>query len=260
MTSATFQKTFDELNSKGYSPYIINTYLNNGNINYAVAWQYNRHQNRIPLSVSEKTFDTKEYKGNDSHNVLSVMPVMQQTKVWCWLACGEMIFKHFGIPSRNNQSYQCGIIGIISGPQSPCYSNCFVCEYPSGSNYGTLRMISNYSMLAANKNFNFSESQQVSFKHIKLNIDNNKPLLCGISYTRRQFYSDAEHVVLVVGYRIKNGSPYLVLNDPFPYPIGQNPYVKSGAKTLKKYQYEISYKSFRDDIFWHWTISNIAFR
>lgn len=259
MTSATFQKTFDKLNSKGYSPYIINAYLNNGNINYAVAWQYDRQQNRIPISILEKTFDTKKYKVNDSHNILSVLPVMQQTKVWCWLACGEMIFKHYGIPSHDNQGYQCGIIGIISGPQSPCYSKCFDCEYPSGSNYGTLKMISNYSMLAANKSFNFSESKQVSFEHIKLNIDNNKPLLCGTSTTRRQFYSDAEHVVLVVGYSMKDGSPYLVVNDPFPYPIGQNPYVQSGAKTLNKYQYEIKYKLFRDDIFWHWTISNIAF-
>lgn len=260
MTTTSYQKTFDELNAKGYSPYIISTYINNGNINYAVAWQYDRQQNKIPISISEKTFEIKKYNVNDCQNTLSILPVMQQTKVWCWLACGEMIFKHFGIPSYNNQSYQCGIIGIISGPQSPCNTNCFVCEYPSGSNYGTLKMISNYSMLAANKSFNFSESKQVSFEHIKLNIDNKKPILCGTSYTRRQQFSDAEHVVLVVGYRIKKGTPYLILNDPFPYQVGQNPYEHSGAKTLNNYQYEISYKSFIEDIFWHWTISNITFQ
>lgn len=48
MTSESYQNTFDDLNSKGYSPYIISTYLNEGTVNYAVAWQYDRQINRIP--------------------------------------------------------------------------------------------------------------------------------------------------------------------------------------------------------------------
>src|ERR1700759_4403447 len=64
---------------------------------------------------------------------LSIDPVMQNTPVWCWLAVGEMVFKYFDVPNVNPAGiYQCGIIGTIAGPYSPCWSDCTRCVVGAG--------------------------------------------------------------------------------------------------------------------------------
>lgn len=269
MTSTSFQEIAVDQANKGFSPYIVATYINNGYLNFAVAWQYDAPLSSIPLSDNDviildesdavsKALSVAQYDVKDSWNILNIRPVMQNTLVWCWLACGEMIFRHFGIPSQNAYDYHCGIVALIAGPKSACYRDCSNCIIPSGSNYATISMLKNYSKLAANKNFYHSESKRVKFQHIKNNIDNNQPVLCGISYQRREYDRDSEHVVVVVGYSIKNGIPYLIVNDPYPYPFGQNPYLHNGAQILNDFQYEISYDLFKDGVFWNWTVSNIT--
>lgn len=257
LTEVAFQSKFEDLEQNGFSPYIFSTYMNNGILNYAGAWQYEGKQNLVNISVEENYNPHFDYENYES--ILAIPPVEQETQVWCWLACGEMIFEHYNIPSQNKGSYQCGIIRTISSPSSPCYSDCFKCVIPAGSNVGTLNMIANYAMSVSEKQFSYSNSKIVSFEHIIQNIDNNIPVLCGTSYNSRNFFYDSEHVVLLIGYRIKNGKEYVIINDPFPYPKGQNPYFNHGASGLNINQYEISYESFINDIFWNWTISNISF-
>jgi len=260
MDTDKFQETFNDLYQKGYSPYIECAYMDNGILKYAAAWQYDFPQNILDISHNEDNFPTNDDERIlNAELILPIDPVSQETDVWCWLACGEMIFRHYNIPPSNRSSYQCGIIGLISGELSPCYADCKECVFPAGSNYGTLNMISNYSMLTSGKKFTFSQSQQVEFGFIKRNIDNNKPLLCGTSYSRRQYFSDAEHAVLLVGYKIIDGEYLVIINDPFPYQDGQNPYLNHGATSLSPYQYEITYDSFKQNIFWHWTVSEISF-
>lgn len=60
-----------------------------------------------------------------SFKVLPVPPRYQETPVWCWVAVGEMVFRYYGIPNMNGPgNYQCGVIGALAGPYSPCWGNC----------------------------------------------------------------------------------------------------------------------------------------
>lgn len=48
--------------------------------------------------------------GASSAAQLNIPAVYQQTKVWCWAASAEMVFRHYGMRSISSVSYQCGIV------------------------------------------------------------------------------------------------------------------------------------------------------
>lgn len=259
LSSSEYQQKFNEMKANNYAPYIVNSYVVNGEIYYMGAWK-KQYQPNVVASPSYTANTTIQKYNSKRSKILPIMPVFQQTQVWCWLAVGEMIFKHFGVPTVNAAgNYQCGIIGSISGTRSPCYQNCFNCVMPSGSNYGTISMLSNYSMIASNKRFYYSERKGLSENDVMTNIDNGQPIIAGTSYTSRNFNFDSEHVVLIVGYEVVNGQLYLVVNDPFNYTTF-NPYINSGGKNLKSNQYLINYYDFRDKVFWNWAVFNINIR
>lgn len=192
--------------------------------------------------------------------LLRVVPVYQQTQVWCWLAVGEMLFRHYGIRNVNPAgNFQCGIVGAISDPSSPCYSNCGACIRPSGSNQGTLSMLANYAGAVAGRRFEYSEARVISPAEIVQNIDARRPIMAGISTNRRIYDTDSEHVALIVGYEILGGTMHVIVNDPFPYAAGGNPFIRHGGTQLQPYQYRIAYDRFRNGVFWHWSIFNISF-
>ena len=192
--------------------------------------------------------------------VLDIAPVNQQTKVWCWLAIGEMVFQHFGVRNNNpGGNFQCGIIGTIMS-ETECYGNCFNtrCIRPSGSNYATVRMLKDYAWMSSKRVFGADEGFELPFAAIKANIDAGKPIIAGVSPTRRQYYDGAEHVALIVGYKTGPGGVKLVVNDPFPYPPMGNPYTRNGATALSAYQYEMPMRDFTQGLYWHWSIHNIS--
>ena len=119
-------------------------------------------------------------------------------------------------------------------------------------------MFKDYSWITSKKVFNCIEGHELNFYTIKSNIDKQKPVLCGISPVRRQYHSGAEHVVVLVGYKFINGTPYVIVNDPFPYTSFDNPYLKAGASILQKNQYQISLQAFTNKLYWHWSLSDIA--
>lgn len=190
---------------------------------------------------------------------LDIVPVRQQTQVWCWLAIGEMVFRHFGVRSNNPQDFQCGIIGTIMS-DTECFSNCFNfrCIRPSGSNLATVKMLKDYAWIASRKVFRANEGYEMPFSAVKANIDAGQPIIAGVSPTRRQYYDGAEHVALIVGYEIGPGRVDLIVNDPFPYPPMGNPYTRNGGRALSNYQYRMPMQNFTRDLFWHWSISNIS--
>jgi hypothetical protein len=191
-----------------------------------------------------------------ARRILSVPIVQQRTLVWCWLAVGEMLFRYYRVPAVNNNDYQCGIIGLI---YRPCYTNCTTqaCIIPSGSNYGTVNMLRQYPLLAASRNISFSEGKELSLQSVVNNINAGRPIVCGISPTNRAYYRDSEHAVIIAGYDISPNNYLLVVNDPYPYPSGQNPYLRNGGSQLSGNQYLIPYTTFTVGMCWNWSASNI---
>jgi hypothetical protein len=251
-----FQIYLEEKTDNGFSPIDVDQYFLNGSFYYGATLTKSKSNTQIhipnynPSNIQTTSIEQK---------TLAISPVEQQTKVWCWLATGEMILKYYNIPNANSSgNYQCGIIGTIFY-NSPCYTNCFNsnCIRPSGSNLNTLRMFKDYSWITSKKVFNCREGHELSYYTIKSNIDNYKPILCGISPVRREYFSGAEHAVVLIGYKIVNETPYVIINDPFPYSNFDNPYLKVGASILNKYQYQISLQAFTNNLFWHWSLSDI---
>jgi len=196
-----------------------------------------------------------------SSRILPIVPVMQKTRVWCWLAVGEMIFKSRGIPSINSeQNTQCGIIGTIEG-NSPCALDCFnqYCIRPSGSNASTIRMLKNFAWMSAKKRFSASEGYELPLSMIKADIDSGRPIGAGISTGSRKYYLGADHIALIVGYEVRNNFESIYVNDPYPYNSGENPYIRYGGSETRPFQYKISLKAFTEGVFWHWSIYNINF-
>jgi hypothetical protein len=243
---------------QGYSPYIIAPYPLNGTVAYAGAWRMGREP--IVRQDPAATRDLNRVPAGTRSALLPVVPVYQQTQVWCWLAVGEMLFRHYGIQNVNPAgNFQCGIIGAISDPSSSCYSNCMACIRPSGSNQGTLSMLANYAGSVAGRRFEYSEARVISPAEIVQNIDARRPIMAGISTSRRIYDADSEHVALIVGYEIHGGTMHVIVNDPFPYAVGGNPFLHQGGTQLRPYQYRIAYDRFRDGVFWHWSVFNISF-
>lgn len=241
----------------GFAPYVIAPYLEDGELLFAGAWRRMVQTRWVADTAAEQGPQT--VPASTGSRLLAIAPVRQQTQVWCWLAVGEMLFRHYGVANVNPAgNFQCGIIGAISHSGSPCASNCFACVMPSGSNHGTLAMLSNYARVVAGRPVGYSEGGAISPAAVVENIDAGRPVMAGTSYTRRVANSDAEHVTLIVGYEYAQGQLWLVVNDPFPYPPGQNPFLSSGGEALKANQYRIPYRNFRDDVFWHWSVFNLS--
>lgn len=246
------------MSGQGYAPYVITAYRGaDGAVAYAGAWRFNAQPRRL-ADASTALRDRPVPSGTRAAR-LPIEPVRQQTLVWCWLAVGEMIFRHYGVRNVNPAgNFQCGIIGLISGPGSVCDRECGRCVMPSGSNYGTLAMLTNYARLAGGRTFRYAETRVLPPAAVVRELDAGRPVMAGISYTRRIFDADAEHVVLVVGYELRDGRLDLLVNDPYPYPPGQNPFLRSGGVTVRPYQYRIAYEDFRQRVFWHWSVHAMA--
>jgi hypothetical protein len=245
----------DQVNA-GYVPFTLTTYnLKLKRKHAAVFWKPRPVEVKSAPVFAAPTVSFP----TSSRRVLDIEPVLQQTKVWCWLAIGEMVFRHYGVPARNPASFQCGIIGTLMS-DTECYSNCFNarCIRPSGSNYATVRMLKDYAWLSSRRVLNANESYELPFAAIKANIDSAKPIIAGVSPIRKQYHGGAEHVALIVGYEAGVSGVDLIVNDPFPYPPMGNPYIRAGARALNDYQYRIPLRDFTQGLFWHWSIHNIT--
>jgi hypothetical protein len=252
-----FQNYLNTKTDEGFVPVDMDQYYVNGEFRFgATLVKYTK-----PQPVSKPSYVKPDaIPASSVRSVLPIRPVEQQTKVWCWLATGEMIFRYYDLPNLNpSGNFQCGIIGSILN-NTVCASNCFNynCIRGSGSNANTVRMFRDYSWISSRKVFRCNEGYEMRFSAIKDNIDRGKPILCGISPTRRQYYYGAEHVALLIGYEIVNQTPYLIINDPFPYTSYDNPFLKAGGEILQNNQYRISLNRFTNDLFWHWSLSEIS--
>ncbi len=65
-------------------------------------------------------------------------------------------------------------------------------------------------------------------------------------------------MVLIVGYESTAQDVFVVVNDPFPYPLHRNPYLAADGKQTRSFRYKLPLKNFTERLFWHWSIYNIS--
>lgn len=190
---------------------------------------------------------------------LSISPVVQRTPVWCWVAVGEMVFKHFGVPNVNPAGvYQCGIIGALAGPNHPCFGECTRCIVPAGNPQNITNMFSQYPRIAGQltgESIRGIRSRRamraLTVEQSKEELDNDRPIIAGIS-PAGVTGPFAQHVALIIGYEEDDDSVTLIINDPYPYQYVGNsvdPYLLAGGGGGSG-QYRISYDSFRRRLAW----------
>lgn len=215
--------------------------------------------------------------GTVSPYFLPVPPVTQETKVWCWLAVGEMNFKYYNIPTVNNASYQCGILSAFAyslppvmgngGACHPCHQNCFNCVVPAGDISTFEKMINLYPAFACKsirnkkaiepkirRQSNPGSAPYSPQQIIKSISEEASPVVAAInpSGTFSVGLSNAEHVAIIVGYYYDIYNRFiLVVNDPYPFWIeGFNPYSQAEAVAVAPGRYHVPYNSFANRMLW----------
>lgn len=206
-------------------------------------------------------------QAQDNH--LSIKPVRQETPVWCWISVGEMAFKHYGLPNANPYGlYQCGIVGVaaVQGLVRPiCNYDCGQCVEPAGSSRRLVQLLEGYPDVLRRSGASqvqveaYHTRRPISKEAIIVEIDAENPIIAGISPGSDLKYngSTADHVALIVGY--EDNANTVLINDPYPYPYGQNPYLRAGATELRPLQYAIEYDKFRNVLNWTETITLASF-
>ncbi|RNI32832.1 hypothetical protein EFY79_19770 [Hanamia caeni] len=195
---------------------------------------------------------------------LDIPPVYQQTPEWCWVSCGEMIFKYYDICSINPaNNFQCGIIALI-GPA--CNNNCFSCPLPAGSTQTIINMLARYPYYAHNICGSSKTTigcidvfGQCSESTIIANIDNDMPIIAGISPAGGGMGLEAAHVVLIVGYDLNQDGTYVIINDPFPYSRLRmtDPYTFYGGQLVEDGQYKMKFSTFTSNFRWNRSLISI---
>jgi hypothetical protein len=199
---------------------------------------------------------------------LGMVPIAQQTPVWCWAATAEMVFRHFGLPSVNGfGNYQCGIVAAYFG--GACATNCGLCVSPIASMFELNRVLVQYGVVARQLGLTSPLLatrllfRSLSMTEIREEIDNNRPIVAGITAGGFPFPNIAQHVTVIVGYETSAAGTFLFVNDPFPYNLPQfvgngNPYFAFGATEVQPGQYKIAYDTFVGRMAWGNSIDRIT--
>lgn len=187
---------------------------------------------------------------------LPISPVAQQTAEWCWLASAEMIFRYYGVPPVNGISYQCGIMGAVEGPYSPCFQNCAQCVFGSGSDAASARVLQDYPAIVQQyfyPQFHVPQIRSTLLERslvpseIQQQINAGNPVELGIT-VGGPFSGQAGHDVVLIGYTATAPSTFaVIIDDPFPYDLAvgaaQNPYYAIGARAQQPGQYLVDYNA-----------------
>ncbi len=180
--------------------------------------------------------------------LLPIAPVTQATPVWCWLAVGEMVFRHYGVPAVND-SFQCGVIGAISvgTATEACAKDCARCAIAGGDATTVLSMLTEYPRRAAllkkveSPRVFVSHANPLTVDELRRELDGDRPVVVGINPDgRSEAFGASAHVALVVGYENSGRDGLrLIVNDPFPFSAKTwpDPYLKAGATLVAPGRY-----------------------
>jgi hypothetical protein len=189
--------------------------------------------------------------GRANSTVLSIPPIAQQAPEWCFAASSAMILNYLGYPNLNLAGdYQCGVVGAQGGS---CAAFCGTCLDGGGTMPRVALIIRSYQIAAMqmvgyeNPTVNLRESGILSPGQIINQIDNNGPILAGISPGQVPYppgFGVSQHAIVIVGYIGGPSNLNVVINDPYPYPTLADPYVASGAVKLQPGQYSVPFTIF----------------
>ena len=202
--------------------------------------------------------------------LLNVAPIAQQTQVWCWAASAEMILRYHGLPNLNpGYDYQCGVVGtyfyLVYGPQHPCVYNCYLCETGASGMTEVRRIVEQYGDVARSFGVNSPDLRStiqfsaLTLQQLAKNLDENRPVIAGISPTGISLPNISMHAIILVGYDATGPDPIVYVNDPFPYLafFQQDPYTMYGGAFIAPGRYAISYEALVEMLRWGNTIHDI---
>ena len=194
--------------------------------------------------------------GNAIAGRLPIMPIQQQEANWCWLASMEMVLRYLGVPSVNPASYQCGEIAVIVG--GPCALNCRLCNLGSQTASNIATGLVKYTQLAGGPHVSASLAlRPLNPQEVQTEINQGLPIIVGVSPHSHlpPGLNASEHAVVIVGYDVPNQNTLIVIvNDPYPYQQGQNPWQYAGAALLAPGQYAIPYQNLIQSMAWNTSI------
>lgn len=211
--------------------------------------------------------------GTTNPTELNIDPVLQETEVWCWLAVGEMIFKHYGLPTVNGAGdYQCGIVGAVgyasNGACDECAESCGNCIRPAGDPEVVTFMLNNYPKVACRNLYINNQTLKNEYTEANLSedlvvneLDHFRPIIAGVNPgTQLVLPGQSRHVALIVGYYYDLlNNLILKVNDPYPYASkGYFPYQTSGGISNGDLSYEISYDNFVNGLKWNTSWYNVG--
>lgn len=191
-------------------------------------------------------------------------PVHQQSMVWCWVASGEMIFKHFNVPTVNPASYQCGVVAFLGAPYTSCMQNCGTCQVPAHDISMIQNMLEQYPVFAGRslgrydqKPIHSKMGSDLTAKEVRKEIENGRPILIGLSPSGHT-QAVPEHAAVIVGYRVEGDDDgeetWVIVNDPFPYEAflrgEKSPYERAGGARERLGQYSIEIDDLRSKLGW----------
>jgi len=138
----------------------------------------------------------------DSGRLAGEFSLERQTQDnWCWAAIGAALARYFHRPQRT----QCA---LVQGTLHPVGVNC--CETPGHPQCDRVERIS--SVLAEVGVARLAQPPQpegqLPYATIRSDIGRDRPVICLMSGM------DGEHYVIVVGWFIEAGVPWLVVDDP----------------------------------------------
>jgi len=202
---------------------------------------------------------------------LPIPPIAQETPSWCWLASAEMIFRYYNVPQVNGISYQCGIMGALTGPNSVCFYNCTQCPFSSGGDSVSAQALAAYPYVLQNYFFQFFRVTQISavlldrrlkMSEIQASIDAGHPVEIGVTVGGAAFSGQAGHDVVLTGYSAASSQDFqIIINDPFPYDVvvgygpSQNPYRQLSATVLQPGVYQLPYGTAANGLKWSASIT-----
>jgi hypothetical protein len=196
---------------------------------------------RAPRTAAADGTDTEGESEDGTRFVdLQIAPSRQQTPVWCWVAVGEMVFGHLGVPAVNN-NMQCGIVGALAlaTNHAACARDCRRCNFPAGDAKSVMGMLVDYPRRAAALTGQRAPRVFTTLAgplppaELQAELDAGRPLVVGINPdTRPVAFGASQHVALIVGYATRGERLLLIVNDPFPFSPSTwpDPYLRAGGR------------------------------
>lgn len=187
------------------------------------------------------------------HDLLPIAPIDPSSDIWAWASAAEMALRSAGLPPlEDGTTYRCSVVAARFGS---CQPDCAACLIPVTGAASLVRALDAYQEQALGQGlvgaqaFASEPAARLKSGALRRMIRNQRsPVLAQVvPRGGAGFYPPGmtSHFALVVGVAGRGQKALLTVNDPYPYPEPQNPYLATGARTAEPGQYVITYRDFR---------------